>query len=84
MSRLHLVTSRAPISGAIAAGDHLVFLEAELACSLKGQLFNENPQLKADAVHALCEESAILQELQAISYEGLVALCEACQSVVSW
>ena len=85
MSRLHLITSRKPLSGAVTAGDTLVFLDAEGARGLIDEVLSDNPQISNTDLRVVsqAEEGADTQ-LMAINYKTFVELVAACDSVVSW
>ena len=80
MSRLHLVTSRVPLPGALAPTDQIVFLDSDRAPELCARILAEQPA----SAHVLTEENTILQGLETINNEQLVALCAVCESIVSW
>ena len=85
MSRLHLITSRKPLSGAVTAGDTLVFLDAQGAHGLIDKILSDNPQISSTDLQVVsqAEEGADIQ-LKAINYKTLVELVASCDSVVSW
>ena len=103
MSRLHLVTSRKPISGAIHCKDRLIFMDADTAPALLQEISQENPEVPVDAFLILAEEgealgraghapplqaknieTGVLHGVRVIGYEEMVAMCETCESIVSW
>jgi len=74
MMRIHLVTSRAPIAGAVAARDAVVLIDTDASQQLSDEILRSNP----------CMSETTLLEIDEIGYARLVALVAESEGVISW
>ncbi len=85
MKRLHLVTSRKPLAGAVNAGDQLVFMDASAARGLMDEVLSDNPRFSREDLRVIMQnEDGANAGLEAIDYKELVELAASSASVVSW
>lgn len=85
MKRLHLITTRKPIAGAIATGDTLVFMNSAIDQSLIDEVLMESTQITRDnlrVVNPTVDARGIGPS--PINYDELVQLAASNDSVVSW
>lgn len=85
MKRLHLVTSRAPLAGAVNAGDTLIFMDAGAARDLMDKVLSDDPRISRKDLRVIKQDKGWANiGLEAIDYKELVELAAAGDSVVSW
>lgn len=85
MKRLHLVTSRKPIAGAVQSGDTLVFMNSALDQNLINDVLMENSQITLYDLRVI--KTAVDTPSTGpspINYGELVRLVTSNNSVVSW
>ncbi len=86
MKRLHLVTSRKPLPGAVAEGDRLIFMQPDSAVRLLGEVLRDNPHISDTALRIMQGTDSIphLPGVARINYEELVRMVVAYDGVISW